>query len=581
MPRATRFRRVCLSLTALIALGAGPATAPADESIDALISRLGDTEPHARQSAYERLSALGQKAVPALRAAARGPRPAVADAAADLLLKGNWFRAADAPSVRLLLIGYGLLPPAERASVVQKIIEKRLPNYRAVALRVLMQDPADEVAWTALDAARFRPDAEWESLLTATGPDALPPALRLLLARSKHARGDAVAAVELIQRVLEQERDRPTATAQQLAWPNRVLLESESRPDRYAESAGRLREMLDRADDDDGDRAAMVDQLLDLHARHGPLPGFAADLKRADADAESRAGFSLAIAADRIGLPEAGAALMQAALRERPDETDVDRAARLFDTGTALQTAGQLDAACRVYEDITRVDTAPLRGRVMIAYVRLSELHGHADRPALAGDALQRALDRQDSPLSVRRNGKSELWSLEDEQARIYWYYLLDAQARGDTAAARKQARLILASGSTESGQFLDVLPTLQTAAGPDEIDAYFTRVFDRSKRQLDESPDEAVYYNDLAWLCARSDRRLPDALRWATKAVEMSPDESAFLDTLAEAKFRSGQVQEAIDLEIKALANDPDDADFMRKQLDRFRAAAATRPAN
>jgi tetratricopeptide (TPR) repeat protein len=83
---------------------------------------------------------------------------------------------------------------------------------------------------------------------------------------------------------------------------------------------------------------------------------------------------------------------------------------------------------------------------------------------------------------------------------------------------------------------------------------------------------------NNLAWLLARSDVNLDEALKLATRAIELDPENAAFLDTAAEANFRAGNAPEAMRLEQLALEQNPDDG-FMTRQLERFRSAT-TQPA-
>ena len=400
----------------------------------------------------------------------------------------------------------------------------------------------------------------------------------LQLAKSKDHAGDHKTAIKLARRVLEQEQEHPTAPGEQLSGAVQMVVNAEVQDGHFDAAADFLRQQFARGDGSGVSQDDLLDQLLDLHVRHGPLPGLANDLRRCDTEGEPHGTFALALMAREAGLPSAESALLGAAIADRPDESQPDRAARLADVGAWLGQTGHLDAACRVFDRVAASDEPALRNRVIIAYVRLSELHAKAGRPALAGDALQRAIDRQDGPLVITRNNRTEVWPMEDEQAHVHWYYLLDARMRGDTDAIRKYTRDLLASGSTDGSLFLEALPSLTDAATPEEVDAYFTRVFDRARATIDERPADPVALNDIAWLCARSDRHLKEAVGWAARAVDLVP-ESAYLDTLAEAKFRTGKIKDAIDLETRALTDQPENEPFMQRQLDRFRKAATTRP--
>ena len=56
-----------------------------------------------------------------------------------------------------------------------------------------------------------------------------------------------------------------------------------------------------------------------------------------------------------------------------------------------------------------------------------------------------------------------------------------------------------------------------------------------------------------------------------AKKAVELEPEDSNILDTLAEVCFRLGDRDKAIEIETRAIELAPDDA-YLKEQLERFR---------
>ena len=319
--------------------------------------------------------------------------------------------------------------------------------------------------------------------------------------------------------------------------------------------------------------------MLDLQVRHGPLPGLAADLRGADDDTERPARSPSPCSPSAWACRRSAVALLGAALRDTGGEVESDRVARLDEAAMALQRAGYLDAACRVYDRITAIDTELARPRD--DGLCPAERAAHERRPPATCGRLPATRDRSAGRADGAGGGiRAEPWPREEEQAVVYWYYLLDARFRHDDEATKKFARLILSSGSTSGSVFLDVLPDLPAVADADEIDAYFSRVFEAARTKVLELKDDAQSHNDLAWLCARSGRHLNEAVGWATRAVELQPDEGAFLDTLAEAKFRTGKAHEAVEIETRALTLRPEDEAFMIVQLARFRAAAATQPA-
>jgi tetratricopeptide (TPR) repeat protein len=93
-------------------------------------------------------------------------------------------------------------------------------------------------------------------------------------------------------------------------------------------------------------------------------------------------------------------------------------------------------------------------------------------------------------------------------------------------------------------------------------------------KKKLDADPRDPDKLNSIAWLCAECGRKLPEAKQWAEQAAAVLPNNAAILDTLADTNFRLGRYDDAVRIETQASHLDPNDV-FMRKQVERFRAAA------
>jgi len=79
----------------------------------------------------------------------------------------------------------------------------------------------------------------------------------------------------------------------------------------------------------------------------------------------------------------------------------------------------------------------------------------------------------------------------------------------------------------------------------------------------LDEFPGDAGALNDLGYLWADNNRRLPRALRMVRAAVEAEPDNGAYHDSLGWALYRLGRYDEAIAELLKAVDKQPDGVIF------------------
>ncbi len=90
-------------------------------------------------------------------------------------------------------------------------------------------------------------------------------------------------------------------------------------------------------------------------------------------------------------------------------------------------------------------------------------------------------------------------------------------------------------------------------------------------QEQLEAWPNDSTALNNLAWMYARCNRKLEEALPLAKRGVELAPNSPVFLDTLAEVKYRLGMVDEAIECMRRCVRLDPRSTNY-RGNLVRFR---------
>ena len=100
-----------------------------------------------------------------------------------------------------------------------------------------------------------------------------------------------------------------------------------------------------------------------------------------------------------------------------------------------------------------------------------------------------------------------------------------------------------------------------------DDMLARFER---RLLAHLEHWPKDATTHNNLAWMYARCNLKLDEALEHSQIAVELSPHSAVLLDTLAEVQFRLNQFSAAIDSMHRCIQLDPRDP-HLRRQLERF----------
>jgi len=73
--------------------------------------------------------------------------------------------------------------------------------------------------------------------------------------------------------------------------------------------------------------------------------------------------------------------------------------------------------------------------------------------------------------------------------------------------------------------------------------------------------PNNAIAYNNLAWVTARLNK--PGALALAEKANALAPNQPAFMDTLAVLMSDKGDYARALELQTKVLASQPQNPVF------------------
>ena len=334
--------------------------------------------------------------------------------------------------------------------------------------------------------------------------------------------------------------------------------------------------------------------MFALQGEYGPLKGLDGDLKLAGKDLQTpKIQYALSVMYDRAkDVPKAAAArrLADAASSER-DRCDV---------GDFLEDHGWDDLAEQEYKAFLKAGAdagfGERRWEAANVHFRLSGLAVKRGDDEQAAEQKEQALmlvGLTEDQLILKNPGPAHDLAMVDSQGRrwniaatdlwadVYWHYLRAAVARHDEAQTQRRMEQLLELRPTDPDIAIDVVPLLEKKNRPVDANLLFQWAFDDLKKKLDADPHSADNLNGLAWLCAKCNRNLPDALRWARQAAALLPSNAAILDTLAEVNFRLGHPQDALRIELEAAKLQPDDP-FMKQQVQRFRAAVAgpaTRP--
>jgi tetratricopeptide (TPR) repeat protein len=179
-----------------------------------------------------------------------------------------------------------------------------------------------------------------------------------------------------------------------------------------------------------------------------------------------------------------------------------------------------------------------------------------------------------------RREALHDLWepSFDDLETNL-WLAAAEHRyrARGLAAAGRfdemrKEIKALLDLDPGHIDLCIDVVSELTKRGQKKEADELFARIYPVQEAMCKEFPTSAWSHNNTAWLAVRCKRDLDAALEHASKGVELDPDNSGHLDTLAEVYFQRGDKDKAIELMKKCIEMQPK-YEYFRKQLKRMQA--------
>ncbi len=160
--------------------------------------------------------------------------------------------------------------------------------------------------------------------------------------------------------------------------------------------------------------------------------------------------------------------------------------------------------------------------------------------------------------------------------------YIHRLRARGLLAAGRldEARREVETCAAMQAGSVelpIQLVPELEKHGMKKEADDLFRRSLAVQEKVCTTYPAGAWTHNNLAWLEARLRRNLDQALEHARKAVALAPDQTGYLDTLAEVRFQRGEKAAAVALMKQCIDRDAGNA-YYRKQLERFEAGDRNR---
>jgi tetratricopeptide (TPR) repeat protein len=570
----------CTALGNLFILGAPiraqQPPAARNEQIQKLIQQLADEDPTLRREAEVALTAMGSDSRAALLAAARDRDPTVATTASRILLTLPWSADEDSPEVKSLLSVYGNMPEASRIGIIGTIAKRDLGKN--ALLRLIVEEPSEDVCWSIVTQFRDEHDAATlERIRAIVPPDDRSAALTLVgnAWRSK----DRSKAAEYYRKAIELESRRPTFDDDELDSAFDLLANDATLKDDFDAAAAVRRQQSARVGVTRSNFPRPVYDLFILHAFYGPLKDFDTDIQAFGPYlSDPVVMYCLAKAYARQGRDFDAQILTTAAQLSGLSSSAYYRA------GLFLASVGWNDPARQqAYKSLAFPTPSPLLRLEGLASIDegisarrlLASLASTDELDGPAADHINASIDliEKSNGVMVRRNGIQVALDLQDVRAEVAMHQAKIARQVGDDATFRKNLDEVVKATPVGSDVVISTYPLLKTAGRDIEAQALFDRAYAEISTMLRGNPGDPEVNNNLAWLCARCDQRLHEALELSQRAVDAEPDNGAFVDTLAEVKFRLGQVAEAVALEERAVKFRPTDQ-FMRGQLERFRAA-------
>jgi len=236
----------------------------------------------------------------------------------------------------------------------------------------------------------------------------------------------------------------------------------------------------------------------------------------------------------------------------------------------------QLDEACKIYERL-----AAANRREVSFPVRLSEIYREQHNLAKAREAADRARQLDPESLSVHMNDAVQLEAEGklDEAIALY-RAVADDIGRGPSSEESHKWRFkilvqiaqVYEKGKrwAEMAKALDESEKL-AASNQEKAGVFFMRgaMFERQKQYdasekqfrkvLEIDPKHADALNYLGYMLADRNVRLDEAAQLIGKALELEPENGAFLDSMGWVCYRQGKYSEAQGLLERALEHMPD----------------------
>lgn len=605
---AVRLRRLLppllatlIALVPLVSQAADPTPDELRARAAVLIKQLASEQYIERRAAQNELAEIGLIAFDQLSRAREHSDPEVA-AAAERLLAGitvYWIRPHDTPGVRDNLERYGQLDQQRRISVVREL--RRLRGYDGLdaLARIVRYDLSEKVSaraaietvdLAAKDTSRFSNREPSPSV-----PEEGLESLREVLAEQSRLYGESQRRGVLWLQLFLEQQDEPRAALRQ--WRQ----ELEEVRNRTTRGVAKIDEStlegltwnLLRVELLAGEQEAAVKTAMQL---------VTADTRRPTVTLDTALKWMIAAGADEAidqvlasnddlpllttknGLYLAARTRARQGKKEQADELAQQalgleaepglQAGRTIQgrlaAGRALELEGYADWAIAEYAQ--QIDDAGVLSPEGVVAARfMAETLHDAAQYSRAQEVLAAVLQEVNaSPENkgIYKETIGDLVALSEITGLEAYNRALASSEAGDTAAER--AALLEAIENEPDNA--DVLIAMYRASAPDEPyhqDALerIGRVAAEYEKQIDQQPEQYVYYNYYAWLISNTEGDFEKAVRYSQQSLLLKPDTPEFLDTLARCYYAAGELEKAVQTQREAIRGLPH-MQVMQRQL-------------
>lgn len=553
-----------------------------DQQVGRWIELLGSDQYAMRRRAEAELILLGADAFDQLKAAESHSDLEIATRARYILqqIAIQWVRSTDSPSVSKLMTQYGKLPEVDRLSRIEQLAAMDKDAGLGVLCRIARYDPSPllsryaALAVVGVETPRPTRTAAAAAIVANELNGSQRQPVQWLVTYADQLSDPAgtvdrwAALIDAEMRLLEQESpetDEGVVLAllqhqlglhDQLQRIDEVIAVLENMFKLVEQAGGSLHDGLVIALDWvlEGERWPVLDRL---ESRYGET-----------IKAERSLLYRVAVAYAQQGRGEEATDLADRAYRLEADDTQ-NRA----DLATKLLVLNHFDWAEREWRFVIESSLAT-SGEAISARMELSMWLHDRQRYLDAANVLQDLADAMQADPQLRKQVASDRQSrfyLKILNARREYYFACHAESQGDSAAQRAHLEKAYEYYEIDA----DVLIAMYRLQGADEeyrskTVARIDHVRKILSQQIQNDPEDAGSCNHLAWLIANTEGDFERALALSRRSLQLQPGEASLLDTLARCHYTTGDLENALEQQRKAVAMEPH-IRALRRQLKFF----------